>query len=64
MGVGSTRKNGAGGAGWAWGIGGSGPDYAVGHIGTYVICGWDVARNGGWGTGGAPCMVGVVKWNV
>ena len=40
-------ENGAGGAGWACGIGGGGPDCAVDHVGTCISHGWDVARKGG-----------------
>src|SRR5882724_11709199 len=57
MGAGGAWKNSAGGAGWASGIGGSGPDCTVSHIGTYISCGWDVARKGGLGTGGVSCIV-------
>ena len=57
MGAGGTWKNGAGGAGWASGIGGSDPNCAVGHIGTYVGRSWYAARKGGLGTGGVSCIV-------
>jgi len=64
MGAGSTWMNSARGASWACGIGGSGPNCAVGHFGTYINCGWDAAGKGGWGTGGASHMVRGVKRNV